>query len=102
MMEQLCGKRLGKYRVIEELGRGAMGAVFNGHDATLERTVAIKVLAPHLTWEPNFVERFLREARVAARLKHPNIVTIYDVGQEGGWYYFVMELDSGEKRKWVT
>ncbi len=95
-MEALVGQRFGRYRVLEEIGRGAMGAVFKGYDATLDREVAIKVLAPHLVWDSQFVERFLREARVAARLHHPNIVAIYDVGQEGGWYYFVMEHLPGE------
>jgi len=73
-----------------------MGAVFQGYDPALDRTVAIKVLAPHLVWEQEFVERFLREARAAARLRHPNIVTIHDVGQEGGWFYFVMEYLEGQ------
>jgi len=92
----LIGSKLGKYQVQEEIGRGGMGAVFKGYDPALDRYVAIKVLAPHLVWEPDFVERFLREARSAARLQHPHIVTIYDVGQEGGWYYYVMEYLEGQ------
>jgi hypothetical protein len=72
-----------------------MGQVFLGYDAMLERQVAIKVLAPHLVWETGFVERFLREARAAARLKHSSIVTIYDVGQEETKYYIVMEYLEG-------
>jgi len=73
-----------------------MGSVYLGYDPLLDRQVAVKVLAPHLVWDHEFVERFLREARAAARLKHPNIVTVFDVGQEGGWYYFVMEHLAGE------
>jgi hypothetical protein len=73
-----------------------MGAVYKGYDPALDRSVAVKVLAPHLVWEKESVERFVREARSAAKLKHPGIVTIYDVGQEGGWYYFVMEYLEGE------
>ena len=91
----LTGTRLGKYEIREKLGRGGMGEVYLGYDPSLDCTVAVKVLAPHLVWQPEFVERFLREARSAARLKHPNIVTIHDVGQESGWYYFVMEYLEG-------
>ncbi|MBN1135157.1 MAG: protein kinase [Anaerolineae bacterium] len=97
-MEQssLIGSRLGKYEIRALVGRGGMGIVYEGWDPLLERKVAIKVLAPHLVWEQDFVERFLREARAAARIKHPNIVTIYDVGREGGWYYYVMEYLDGQ------
>lgn len=94
-MEQLIGHQFGKYQIQEEIGRGMMGAVLKAYDTSLERHVAIKILAPHLTWEAEFVERFVREARTAARLRHPNIVTIYDVGQEMNWHYFVMEYLEG-------
>jgi serine/threonine-protein kinase len=73
-----------------------MGMVYMGYDPLLDRKVAIKVLAPHLVWEEGFVERFLREARAAARIKHPNIVTVYDVGQEQESFYFVMEYLEGQ------
>ena len=92
----VIGTRLGKYEIQAEIGRGGMGMVYKGYDPLLDRPVAIKVLAPHLVWEKGFVERFLREARAAARLKHPHIVTIYDVGHEGDWYYFVMEYLEGQ------
>jgi serine/threonine-protein kinase len=90
---------LGKYQIVEELGRGGMGAVYKGYDPLLERTVAIKLLAPHLVWEKDFVERFLREARAAARLDHPNIIHIYDVGQADSHYYFVMAYLPGPSLK---
>ncbi|HNT78729.1 MAG TPA: serine/threonine-protein kinase, partial [Anaerolineae bacterium] len=93
----LVNTRLGKYLVQAELGRGGMAIVYRAYDPTLERAVAIKVLAPHLVWQKEAVERFVREARAAAQLKHPNIVTIYDVGQESGWYYFVMEFLEGHE-----
>ena len=96
MSGELVGGRLGKYEIRAEIGRGGMGTVYLGYDPLLDRQVAIKVLAPHLVWEQGFVERFLREARAAARLKHPNVVTIYDVGQEGSHYYFVMEYVEGQ------
>jgi serine/threonine-protein kinase len=98
----LIGSKLGKYAITEEIGRGGMGAVYKAYDATLDRHVAIKVLAPHLVWQEGFVERFLREARAAARLQHPNIVTIYDVGQEAGWYYYVMEYLEGKTLNELT
>jgi serine/threonine protein kinase len=93
--QSLVGTRLGKYQIHAEIGRGGMGAVYRAYDPTLDRFVALKVLAPHLVWEKEFVERFLREARAAARLKHPNIVTIYDVGRASGWYYFAMDYLQG-------
>jgi len=96
MNGNLIDTRLGKYEIQAEVGRGGMGTVYQGYDPLLDRYVAVKVLAPHLVWEREFVERFLREARAAARLKHPSIVTIHDVGQEGGWHYFVMEYLEGQ------
>jgi predicted Ser/Thr protein kinase len=95
MSQSLVGSNLGKYQITAEIGKGGMGLVYQGYDPLLDRQVAIKVLAPHLIWEPGFVERFLREARAAARLKHTGIVTIYDVGQEGERYYIVMEYLDG-------
>ncbi len=92
----LAGTQLGKYELGDEIGRGGMGVVYRGYDPTLERPVAVKVLAPHLKWEEGFVERFMREARTAARLKHPHIVTIHDVGEEQDHYYFVMEYLPGQ------
>ena len=96
MTENLVGKQLGKYQIKAILGKGGMGMVYLGYDPMLDRRVAIKVLAPHLVWDEGFVERFLREARAAARIKHPNIVTVYDVGQEQEQFFFVMEYLEGE------
>ena len=72
-----------------------MALVFRGHDRVLNRPVAIKVLARHLARDPKAVERFRREARAAARLNHPGIVTVYDSGSQGGAHYIVMELVDG-------
>ncbi len=96
MPRNLVGDRLGKYEIQSEIGKGGMGIVYLGYDPLLDRQVAIKVLAPHLVWEEGFVERFLREARASARIKHPNIVTIHDVGQDGDQFYFVMEYLEGQ------
>jgi len=91
------GKRFGRYLIVSELGRGAMGAVYRAIDPLIEREVAIKTLLPHLP-EQEMVqvrERFLREARSAGRLNHPNIVTIFDVGEQDGLAYIAMELLEG-------
>jgi len=89
------GQRLGQYQIIEQLGRGGMAVVYKAHQPALERYVAVKVLPRELTFDGQFVERFLREARAAARLNHPNIVTIHDVGQAEGVNFLVMEFVDG-------
>jgi serine/threonine-protein kinase len=96
MAGSLIGGRLGKYEIHSEIGRGGAGVVYRGHDPDLDRDVAIKVLAPYLVKNEVLVERFRREARLAAQLDHPNIVTIYDVGVDGEWYYIVMRYLEGE------
>jgi len=90
-------KTLGRYKIVSELGRGAMGAVYRAIDPLIEREVAIKTLLPNLPDEVmNEVrERFIREARSAGRLNHPNIVTIFDVGEHEGVAYIAMELLEG-------
>lgn len=84
-----------RYRIDALLGKGGMGAVFKAFDLSLHRTVAIKLLAPHLVWETDFVERFMREARAAANLRHPAIIDIHDVGQDGDDHFFIMAYLSG-------
>jgi formylglycine-generating enzyme required for sulfatase activity/predicted Ser/Thr protein kinase len=88
-------EKLGKYWIIEEEGRGGFAVVYKAVDTTLDRTVALKVLAPHLLWDPTFVQRFQREARVAANLDHPNIVTIYEVSQIEEVYFIAMQFLRG-------
>jgi serine/threonine-protein kinase len=92
----LVGRTLGGYEILERLGEGGMGAVYKARDAALERFVAIKTLAPALEADPTCVERFQREARTIARLRHPNLMHIYAVGEEGGVHFFVMEHIAGE------
>ncbi len=87
---------LGRYRLEAEIGRGGMGIVYHAVDSMLERAVAIKVLLPQLAADGSFVQRFKREAQMAARLEHPNIVTVHDVGQQEGLVYFVMRLVTGK------
>src|SRR5512139_151257 len=95
-MDHLVGQNLGRYKILSLLGEGGMGAVFKGRDETLKRDVAIKVMSPQLARQTNFQERFLQEARTVARLSHPNIVQIYDFGQEENQLYIVMEFIPGK------
>lgn len=85
----------GRYELGEALGRGGMAKVFKATDTRLDRTVAVKVLAPELAGDHAFVERFQREAQAAARLNHPNIVGVYDSGSAGDVHYMVMEYVQG-------
>ena len=92
----LIGKTLGKHLILEEIGRGGMGAVFKARHTILGSLAAVKVLAPHMAWDPDVQVRFLREARTVACLSHPSIVTVYDAGEQDGTYYLVMSLVEGE------
>ncbi len=85
----------GRYELLRRIGRGGMADVYLARDASLDRQVAVKVLFPEFANDPSFVERFRREAKAAANLNHPNIVGIYDWGQEQGTYYIVMEYVVG-------
>ena len=87
--------RLGEYKLIKRLGAGGMGEVYKGFQESLERDVAIKVLFKHLASNKDFVERFQREARIMAKLDHPNILRCYGVGEESGFHYFAMEFIDG-------
>src|SRR5215831_7813755 len=91
------GSRLGPYEVLAPLGAGGMGEVYRARDTRLGREVAIKVLPAGLSADPERLKRFEREARSASSLNHPNIVTIYDIGAEGGVSYIAMELVKGEQ-----
>ena len=85
-----------RYEIRSTLGRGGMAIVYEGHDLVLDRPVAIKVLAERYAGDERFVTRFQREARAAAGLSHPNIVSVFDTGDAGGEHYIVMELLRGE------
>ena len=91
--------RVGKYRVIERIGKGAMGEVYKAHDPLLNRYVALKTIAPALVSDPEFRKRFQREAQSAAQLNHPNIITVFDFGDEDGFTYMAMELLEGRDLK---
>src|ERR1051325_9129555 len=86
----------GRYALQRQLARGGMADVFLARDELLDRPVAVKVLFPEFASDPAFVERFRREAQAAANLNHPNIVAVYDWGQEAGTYFIVMEYVEGQ------
>jgi serine/threonine protein kinase len=88
-------KRIGKYEVIGEIGTGSMGTIYRARDQVLDRAVALKVLRAGSGLDPELKERFYREARACARLTHPNIITVYDLGEAEGTVYIAMELLSG-------
>jgi len=90
-----AGQRLGSYAVEDLLGTGGMAEVYRATHTTLERPVAIKVINPSFNADPTFLLRFLREAKAVARLSHPNIVTVYDFGEQGELAYLVMEIATG-------
>jgi serine/threonine protein kinase len=87
--------------LVEEVGRGGMGIVYKAKDNVLERVVAFKVLPANLKDHPQALKNFFREAKSAARLNHPNIVTVYDAGEEAGTYYIAMEFVEGETIKQI-
>ncbi len=94
--QELLSGQIGHYQIVAELGRGGMGAVYRAHEPSLNRYVAIKVLARHLADDASLVARFAREAKSVAALNHPNIVHIYFTGEEQGLPYFVMECVEGD------
>src|SRR6266567_325787 len=90
------GRRLGPYEILSAIGAGGMGEVYKARDTRLDRTVAIKVLPAHLADRSELRERFEREARTIASLNHPHICTLFDIGQQDGIDYLVMEYLEGE------
>src|SRR6266571_459281 len=95
-MALTSGSRLGAYEIQSPLGAGGMGEVYRARDTRLERDVAIKVLPEHLSQKPEAKERFEREAHAISSLSHPNICHLYDIGQQDGASYLVMEYLEGE------
>lgn len=90
------GDVLAHYRIESKIGEGAMGVVYRAHDTSLDRTVGLKVLKPEVSKDVRFVHRFLREARAAARVSHPNLAHIYFVGEQDGQHFFAMEFIEGQ------
>jgi len=92
----MIGNVVGSYKITDKIGEGGMGAVFRGIDVMLEREVAIKMLRPELSRQPNIVERFRSEAVTLAKLNHPNIATLYSFLRQGDDFFMVMEFVRGE------
>src|ERR671935_550187 len=89
-------RRIGSYTLLEPIGHGGMATVYRAHQETLDRTVAVKVLSEHLATSDEFMQRFTREARTAANMQHPNVITVHDFGQdERGVPYLVLEYVDG-------
>ena len=95
------GENVGPYRIIEQLGQGGMATVFKAYHASLDRYVAIKVMHPAFMQDPQFLKRFQREARVVAKLDHPNIVPVFDFADHQGQPYLVMKFIEGVTLKAV-
>jgi serine/threonine-protein kinase len=103
-VDPFLGRELdGKYTILEKLGQGGMGAVYRGSQHSVGREVAIKVVSPHLVSDADVIKRFLREAKLASKLAHPNAVAVFDFNQtDDGIFYLVMELVTGRTLDEVT
>jgi non-specific serine/threonine protein kinase len=95
----MIGQSISHYRILEKLGEGGMGVVYKAQDTSLDRMVAVKLLPPHLSASAESKERFLREAKATAALNHPNILSIYQVGETDGNLFFAMEFVQGRTLK---
>jgi predicted Ser/Thr protein kinase len=98
-MSKLIGQTVGQYQIVEHLGKGGMAEVYKAYQPSLDRYVAIKILHPIVATDQQFLDRFQREARSVATLRHQHIVQIFDFGNQGKTYYMVMEFVDGQTLK---
>ncbi len=94
-------EQIGKYQIVERIGRGGMGTVFKAHDPVLDRLVALKVISSEGDVTEELKARFFREAQACAKLSHPNIVVVHDLGEAAGKLFIVMEFLDGQELKHV-
>src|SRR5215831_9160169 len=95
-MKPIAAQTIAHYRILEPIGSGGMGAVYKAQDQKLHRVVALKLLKAEFVSQPDRRRRFLQEARAASSLNHPNILTVYEVGEDDGKPYIAMEYVEGE------